>query len=133
MEAEKTLLQQIRDKEQEFSKKLESVKQETDAQIATEKAKRDNALLEAERTGKIAAEELLRKEQQKTDIEIERMKNAAAAETNAARVKRGKKSSPGHRQNRKLCDHGMIRCLLHCFDYAPENEKNPGCRAEERF
>lgn len=93
MEAEKTLLQQIRDKEQEFSKKLESVKQETDAQIATEKARRDKALLEAERTGKIAAEELLRKEQQKTDNEIEQMKNAAAAETNAARVK-GEKNLP---------------------------------------
>jgi hypothetical protein len=93
MEAEKTLLQQIRDKEQEFSKKLESVKQETDAQIATEKARRDKALLEAERTGKIAAEELLRKEQQKTDNEIERMKKAAAAETNAARVK-GEKNLP---------------------------------------
>jgi len=93
MEAEKTLLQQIRDKEQEFSKKLESVKQETDAQIATEKARREKALLEAERTGKIAAEELLRKEQQKTENEIERMKKAAAAETNAARVK-GEKNLP---------------------------------------
>jgi hypothetical protein len=93
MEAEKTLLQQIRDKEQEFSKKLESVKQETDAQIATEKARRDKALLEAERTGKIAAEELLRKEQQKTENEIERMKKAAAAETNTARVK-GEKNLP---------------------------------------
>jgi hypothetical protein len=93
MDAEKTLLQQIRDKEQEFSKKLESVKQETDAQIATEKARREKALLEAERTGKIAAEELLRKEQQKTENEIERMKKAAAAETNAARVK-GEKNLP---------------------------------------
>jgi len=93
MEVEKTLLQQIRDKEQEFSKRLETVKQETDAQIATEKAKRDNALHEAERTGKIAAEEQLRKEQQKTDIEIERMKKAAAAETEAARVK-GEKNLP---------------------------------------
>jgi hypothetical protein len=93
MEAEKTLLQQIRDKEQEFSKKLESVKQETDAQIATEKAKKDKALLEAERSGKIAAEELLRKEQQKTDNEIERMKKAAATETNAARDK-GEKNLP---------------------------------------
>jgi hypothetical protein len=86
MEAEKTLLQQIRDKEQEFSKKLETVKQETDAQIATEKAKRDNSLHEAERTGKIAAEELLRKEQQKTDIEIEQMKKAAAAQTETAKL-----------------------------------------------
>jgi hypothetical protein len=87
MEAEKTLLQQIRDKEQEFSKKLETVKQETDAQIATEKSRRDNALLDAGQTGKIAAEELLQKEQQKTDIEIDRMKKASVAETDAARMK----------------------------------------------
>jgi hypothetical protein len=93
MEAEKTLLQQIRDKEQEFSKKLETVKQETDAQIATEKARRDKALLEAERTGKIAAEELLHKEQKKTDLEIERMKKAAVADTDVARVK-GEKNLP---------------------------------------
>jgi hypothetical protein len=93
MEAEKTLLQQIRDKEQEFSQRLETVKQETDAQIATEKARRDSALLEAERTGKIAAEELLHKEQQKTDLEIERMKKASVAETDAARVK-GEKNLP---------------------------------------
>ncbi len=93
MEAEKTLLQQIRDKEQEFSKRLETVKKETDVQIATEKTKRDKALSEADRTGKIAAEELLRKEQQKIDIEIERMKKAAAAETDAARVK-GEKNLP---------------------------------------
>jgi hypothetical protein len=93
MEAEKTLLQQIRDKEQEFSKKLETVKQETDAQIATEKARRDKALFEAERTGKIAAEELLQKEQKKTDLEIEQMKKAAVAETDAARVK-GEKNLP---------------------------------------
>jgi len=93
MEAEKTLLQQIRDKEQEFSKKLETVKQETDAQIATENAKRDNSLHEAERTGKIAAEELLRKEQQKTDIEIEQMKKAAAAQTETAKL-RGERNLP---------------------------------------
>jgi hypothetical protein len=93
MEAEKTLLQQIRDKEQEFSKRLETVKQETDAQIATEKARRDNALLDAGQTGKIAAEELLQKEKQKTDIEIERMKKASVAETDAARMK-GEKNLP---------------------------------------
>ncbi len=34
MTEEKTLLQQIRDKEQEFGKKIETVKQETDAQIS---------------------------------------------------------------------------------------------------
>ena len=93
MEGEKSLLQQIRDKEQEFSKKIDIVKQETDVQIATARARREKALLDAEQTGKITAEELFRKETQKTDIEIERMKKAAAAETEAARVK-GEKNLP---------------------------------------
>lgn len=86
MEEEKTLLQQIRDKEQEFSQKVEIVKEETDAQIAAVRAEREKTLLDAERTGKNAAEELFRKEKQKTETEIEQMKKAAAAEREAATV-----------------------------------------------
>ncbi len=52
MEDERTLLQQIRDKEQEFSKKVDTVKKETDAQIAAAKAQRDSTLLDAERDRK---------------------------------------------------------------------------------
>ncbi len=87
MEQEKTLLQQIRDKEQEFSKTIEIVKHETDAQIAAARAGRENALQDAERTGKKAAEELSLREKQKTDTEIERMIKAAASETEKAKVK----------------------------------------------
>ncbi|MDD1696188.1 MAG: hypothetical protein LUQ54_04745 [Methanoregula sp.] len=87
MEGEKTLLQQIRDKEQEFSKKVNIVKQETDEQIAAARSRREAVLIDAERTGKMNAEELIRREKQKTDSEIERMKKTAAAETEAARVK----------------------------------------------
>jgi len=93
MEGEKTLLQQIRDKEQEFSKKIDIIKQETDSQIAAARTKRENALLDAERTGKIAADGLSRKETLKTDIEIEQMKKTAAAEAEAARVK-GERNLP---------------------------------------
>jgi len=87
MEEERTLLQQIRDKEQEFSQKIELVKQETDAQIAAVRAEREKTLLNAERTGKDAAEELLREEKQKTETEIEHMKKIAFAGTEAARLK----------------------------------------------
>ena len=45
MEEEKTLLQQIRDKEQEFSKKIETVKQETDAQIAAAGSEREGTIV----------------------------------------------------------------------------------------
>jgi vacuolar-type H+-ATPase subunit H len=94
MEQEKTLLQQIRDKEQEFSKKIEKVKQETDAQIAAARADSDAKIRDAGRSGKITADDLYRKEQQKTEIEIERMKKAAAIETEAAKLKGEKNLQP---------------------------------------
>jgi vacuolar-type H+-ATPase subunit H len=93
MEEEKTLLQQIRDKEQEFSKKIETVKQETDAQIAAAKNERDGTIHDAGRSGKAAADELYRKDIQKTENEIGQMKKMAALETEAARVK-GEKNLP---------------------------------------
>ena len=93
MEDERTLLQQIRDKEQEFSKKVETVKKETDAQIAAARAQRDSTLLEAERDGKNIAEELVRVEKQKTDTEILQMKKVAVAETDNASAK-GERNLP---------------------------------------
>jgi len=93
MEEEKTLLQQIRDKEQEFSKKIETVKQETDAQIAAAKNERDGTIRDAEQSGKAAADELYRKDIQKNENEIGQMKKMADLETDAARVK-GEKNLP---------------------------------------
>jgi vacuolar-type H+-ATPase subunit H len=93
MEEERTLLQQIRDKEQEFSKKVDVVKKETDAQIAAAKAQRDSTLLDAERKGKNIADEMVRAEKQKTDTEISQMKKAATAETENARAK-GERNLP---------------------------------------
>jgi vacuolar-type H+-ATPase subunit H len=87
MEEEKTLLQQIRDKEQEFSKKIQTVKQETDAQIAAAMSEQEGTIREAGRSGKTAAEELFRTDKQKTENEIGQMKKVAALETEAARVK----------------------------------------------
>jgi hypothetical protein len=87
MEEEKTLLQQIRDKEQEFSKKIETIKQETDAQIAAARSEREATIIDARRSGKIAADDLYRKEKQNTESEIERMKKAATIETEVARIK----------------------------------------------
>jgi F0F1-type ATP synthase membrane subunit b/b' len=93
MEEERTLLQQIRDKEQEYSKKVDAIKKETDAQITAAKAQRDSTLLDAERKGKNIAEELVRMEKQKTDTEIGQMKKAATAETENARSK-GERNLP---------------------------------------
>jgi vacuolar-type H+-ATPase subunit H len=94
MEEERTLLQQIRDKEQEFSKKIEIVKQETDAQIDAARIGREATLRDANRSGKTAADEYYQKEKQKTDREIEGMKKAAAIETETARIKGEKNLKP---------------------------------------
>jgi vacuolar-type H+-ATPase subunit H len=94
MEEEKTLLQQIRDKEQEFSKKIEAVKQETDMQIAAARVEREATIRDAGRSGKITAEEVYRKEMQKTETEIEQMKKASVIETGDARVKGEKNLQP---------------------------------------
>jgi vacuolar-type H+-ATPase subunit H len=93
MEEERTLLQQIRDKEQEFSKKIETVKQETDAQIAAARTEQERTIRDAERSGKIAADESYRKDREKTESEIGKMKKASVIETEAARVT-GEKNLP---------------------------------------
>ncbi len=93
MEEEKTLLQQIRDKEEAFSEKIGRVKQETDAQITEAERERERAIHQAGIAGKNSAEEQLRREQQKTEIEIQRMKKVAESETGAA-VKRGERNLP---------------------------------------
>ena len=87
MEEEKTLLQQIRDKEQEFSKKLETVKQESDAQIAAAANEREQSIRQAGISGKNSADELYRGEKQKTAIAIDRMKKEAESETEKAVIK----------------------------------------------
>lgn len=91
MEEERTLLQQIRDKEQEFSKKIETVKQETDAQIAAAERERDKVLHQAEASGKTSAEEVFSREQKKTGIVIDRMKKMAESETETA-LSKGKRN-----------------------------------------
>jgi len=91
---EKTLLQQIRDKEQEFSKKIETVKQETDAQIAAAGSERETVIHEAVTSGKNSAKELYQREQQTTEIEIDRMKKVAESETETALIKGKKNLNP---------------------------------------
>ncbi len=91
MEEEKTLLQQIRDKEQEFSKRIETVKQETGAQIAAAESEREVIIREALTSGKSSADDLYRREQQTTEIEIGRMKKAAESESETA-VMKGKRN-----------------------------------------
>ena len=47
-ETEKTLLQQIREKEQEYAKKIEVIKKETDAAIASAQSEAESLLCTAD-------------------------------------------------------------------------------------
>jgi vacuolar-type H+-ATPase subunit H len=92
MDTEKTLLQQIREKEQDVAKKIEGVRAGTDATIAAAKMDAENLLCTANAEGKTAAEELYWKEKGKTEARIEQMKREAGLVAEAA-AETGKRNS----------------------------------------
>ncbi|MFA5268390.1 MAG: V-type ATPase subunit subunit G family protein [Methanoregula sp.] len=83
-ETEKTLLQQIREKEQEYSKKLGVIKQETDAAIASAQAEAESLLCTADGAGKKEAEQIYWQEKAKIEAGIEALRHGAAAERESA-------------------------------------------------
>ena len=83
---EKTLLQQIRDKEQQVSTKIDAVKQESEAVVAVAKGEAEKIIRDAEESGKSAAEELYRVEKTKFQAEVEEMKKNAAAGVEATKI-----------------------------------------------
>jgi vacuolar-type H+-ATPase subunit H len=85
MDSEKTLLQQIRDKEQEFAIKIETAKRETEAEIAAAHRQADTIIMEAEQRRKTAAEALLHDETATTGAEVDHIKKEAAVQAEAAR------------------------------------------------
>jgi len=94
MEEEKTLLQQIREKEQEFTRKIESVRTETDAAVAAARSEAEDLLCTADSAAKTAAEELYWKEKGRTELEIEELKRATEAESRRT-SERGYRNLPG--------------------------------------
>jgi len=91
MDEEKTLLQQIREKEQEYAQKLELVKAETEAAVAAAKNEAESLLCTADSAGKTEAERLYWEEKSKIEADIADLKTRAAAEREAAAV-RGEKN-----------------------------------------
>jgi V/A-type H+/Na+-transporting ATPase subunit G/H len=83
---DKTLLQQIRDKEQQVSKNIEAVKKETEAVIATAKSDAEKIIREAEASGKSAADELYLTEKIKIQVQVEEMKKKASSEVEKAKT-----------------------------------------------
>jgi len=92
-ETEKTLLQQIREKEQEYAKKLEGIKNETDVAIASAQEEADSMLCTADSAAKKEAEQLYWQEKAKIEAGIADLKRAAAAERESAAA-RGAKNLP---------------------------------------
>ena len=90
---EKTLLQQIREKEQDVAKKIEDVRARTETSIAAAKAEAENLLCTANDEGKKAAEELYWREKARTEAHIEQLRQEAGRETEAT-AERGKKNIP---------------------------------------
>jgi len=86
VEDEKTLLQQIRDKEKEISKKIDAVRLETEETIATTRREAEKIVLDAEESGKSAAEELYSRENAKSRALVEEMKKKALTEVEAAKI-----------------------------------------------
>jgi len=81
---EKTLLQQIREKEQEYAKKIEVIKKETDAAIAAAQSEAESLLCTADSVGKTEAEKLYWQEKAAIETEIETLRRGAAAERDMA-------------------------------------------------
>ena len=84
MDTEKTLLQQIREKEQEVAKKIDAVRADTDASIAAAKTDAENLLCTANAEGKVAAEEVYWRTKGETEARIEQLRQDARREADRA-------------------------------------------------
>jgi vacuolar-type H+-ATPase subunit H len=80
MDTEKTLLQQIRDKEQQVAQQVDVARADADASVAAARAEAEDLLCTADKLGKTTAEQVYWKERGRTEIEIEDMKRAAELE-----------------------------------------------------
>jgi hypothetical protein len=86
MEPEKTLLQQIREKEQEYAIKIEKVKAETGLAVEAAKSEAEALLCTVDGSGKTEAERLYWEGKAKVESEIEELKRGAVAEREAAAI-----------------------------------------------
>jgi len=93
MDTEKTLLQQIRDKEQELATTVEAARAEAEASVATARAEAEDLLCTADKLGKTTAEQVYWKERGRTEIEIEDLKKAAELERETT-VEQGERNIP---------------------------------------
>jgi len=93
MDTEKTLLQQIRDKEQEFAHKIDTAKKEADAVLTVAKTEAEELLCTADAEGKKSAELVYWNVRGKTAVEIEALTKAAEFDRTAV-SERGERNIP---------------------------------------
>jgi len=93
MDTDKTLLQQIRDKEQELAQRVDTTRAEADASIAAARAEAEDLLCTADKLGKTTAEQVYWKEKGRTEIEIKELKQAAELERETA-LEQGERNIP---------------------------------------
>ena len=77
MDTEKTLLQQIRDMEQELATTVEAARAEAEASVAAARSEAEDLLCTADKLGKTTAEQVYWKERGRTETDIEDLKKAA--------------------------------------------------------
>jgi vacuolar-type H+-ATPase subunit H len=94
MDTEKTLLQQIRDKEQEFAHKIDAARKEADAMVTAAKTEAEEMLCSADAEGKKSAEQVYWTVRGKTALEIEALTRAGEIERTAT-LAQGERNIPG--------------------------------------
>jgi vacuolar-type H+-ATPase subunit H len=92
-EPEKSLLQQIRDKELEFSKKIDTARADAESVIAAARTDAEDLLCTADTAGKTNAEQVYWNERGRTESDIEALKSAAEQEMKRA-LREGEQNLP---------------------------------------
>lgn len=93
MDTERSLLQQIRDKEQEVGQQVETARAKAETLVATAKSEAEDLLCTADTAGKTSAGQVYWKERAKTEAEIEALNDAAKRENETASM-RAEKNLP---------------------------------------
>lgn len=96
-DTERTLLQQIRDKEQELASKIEATRKEADALVQSARNEAEDLLCTAEIVAKTTAEQVYWKERGRTETEINALQSAAELELETAMFA-GEKNIPAAAQ-----------------------------------
>jgi vacuolar-type H+-ATPase subunit H len=80
METDRTLLQEIRKKEQEVGEQVAQVKAEAEALVAAARSEAEDLLCTADKAAKVTAEQVYWKERSRTEAEIEDIRRVALLE-----------------------------------------------------